>query len=82
MRAGVAGEVLKGCVRDAAVLADVLVGFLALEQDMLPLASEAVRTVIAQKCLGVGILRAATLAVDGSGLGGGCVCIGFVCRWG
>lgn len=67
------GEVLEGRVRDAAILANVLVGFLALEEDVLPRAAETVWATIAKKRLGIGILCPAALAVDGSGLGGGCV---------
>ena len=71
MRAGIAGEVLERGVGLTAVLADVRVGFRTLEEDMLSLAAETVWAAIAKKCLGVGILRAAALAVDGGGLGNG-----------
>lgn len=78
MRARIAGEVLERRVGHAAVLADVLVGFLALEEDVLPLAAETVWAAIAQKCLGVGIFCSASLAVDRGGLWRGGIARAFV----
>ena len=79
MRAGVAGEVLDGRVCLAAVFADVLVGLLALEEDVLAFATETVRTTVFQERLGVGILCAAALAIDGCGFWRGFASFQLIC---
>ena len=67
VRAGVAGEILERRVRHAAVLADVLVRLLALEEDVLP--AVVAGAGVAQKRFGVGVFDPAETAVN-IGLGG------------
>lgn len=68
VRTSVASQVFEGRVGLAAVFTDVFFGLLALKEDMIPLAGEAVRAAVAQECLFIGIFLPAALAVHGGGL--------------
>ena len=68
VRTRATGQILEGIVNDTAVLANVFVGLLSLEEDVLALAPETMRASIAEKRLGIGILGPASLVVGGRGL--------------